>query len=49
MTKRIEIRQAGCTIAVPEGVTILEAALAGGIAYPHADVFFTPEETSAHK
>lgn len=35
MTKHVDIRQAGRTIAVPEGVTILEAALADGIAYPH--------------
>ena len=35
MTKHVEIRQAGRSIAVPEGVTILEAALADGIAYPH--------------
>jgi len=35
MTKHVDIRQAGCTLAVPEGVTILEAALADGIAYPH--------------
>lgn len=35
MTKYVEIRQAKRTIAVPEGVTILEAALADGIAYPH--------------
>jgi ferredoxin-NAD(P)+ reductase (naphthalene dioxygenase ferredoxin-specific) len=35
MTKHVYIRQAGCTLAVPEGVTLLEAALAQGIAYPH--------------
>jgi ferredoxin-NAD(P)+ reductase (naphthalene dioxygenase ferredoxin-specific) len=35
MTKHVDIRQAGRTIVVPEGVTILEAALADGIAYPH--------------
>lgn len=35
MTRHVEIRQVGRTIAVPEGVTILEAALADGIAYPH--------------
>ncbi len=35
MTKHVEMRQAGRAIAVPEGVTILEAALADGIAYPH--------------
>ncbi|AXA91380.1 2Fe-2S iron-sulfur cluster-binding protein [Massilia sp. YMA4] len=35
MTKRVEIRQAGRTIAVPEGVTILDAALGQGIDYPH--------------
>ncbi|MGH8085862.1 MAG: 2Fe-2S iron-sulfur cluster-binding protein [Lysobacter sp.] len=35
MTKHVEIRQAGRSIVVPEGVTILEAALADGIAYPH--------------
>lgn len=35
MTKHVDIRQAGRTLAVPEGVTILDAALADGIAYPH--------------
>ena len=35
MTKHVEIGQAGRIIAVPEGVTILDAALADGIAYPH--------------
>ena len=35
MTKHVAIRQAGCSIAVPEGVTILDAALADGIDYPH--------------
>lgn len=35
MTTHVEIRQAGRSIAVPEGVTILEAALTEGIAYPH--------------
>lgn len=35
MTKHVDIRQAGRTIAVPEGVTILDAALTDGIAYPH--------------
>lgn len=35
MTKHVDIHQAGRTIAVPEGVTILDAALAVGIAYPH--------------
>ncbi len=35
MTKHVEIRQAGRRIAAPEGCTILEAALADGIAYPH--------------
>ncbi|MEP6880094.1 MAG: 2Fe-2S iron-sulfur cluster-binding protein [Nitrosospira sp.] len=35
MTKYVEIRQAGRRIAVPEGGTILEAALADGIAYPY--------------
>ncbi|MGV8892145.1 MAG: 2Fe-2S iron-sulfur cluster-binding protein [Burkholderiaceae bacterium] len=35
MTKHVAIRQAGRRIAVPEGGTILEAALADGIAYPH--------------
>ena len=35
MTNHVEIRQAGRTIAVPEGVTILEAALDNGIDYPH--------------
>ncbi|MBH3421298.1 2Fe-2S iron-sulfur cluster-binding protein [Pseudomonas gessardii] len=33
--KQIEIRQAARTIAVPEGMTILQAALANSIAYPH--------------
>jgi len=35
MTKYVEIRQAGRRIEVPEGGTILEAALADGTAYPH--------------
>ncbi|MDP3612398.1 MAG: 2Fe-2S iron-sulfur cluster-binding protein, partial [Rubrivivax sp.] len=35
MTKHVEIRQAARTLAVPEGVTVLEAALTDGIAYPH--------------
>jgi len=35
MMKHVDIRQVGRTLAVPEGVTILEAALADGIAYPH--------------
>lgn len=35
MTKQVALRQAGRTIAVAEGVTILDAALAEGIAYPH--------------
>ena len=35
MTKHVEIRQAGRNLAVPEGVTILDAALTDGIAYPH--------------
>ncbi len=35
MKNQVQIRQAGRTIAVPEGRTILEAALAEGIAYPH--------------
>lgn len=35
MTKTVEIRQAGLAIAVPEGRTILEVALAEGIPYPH--------------
>lgn len=35
MTKHVAIRQAGCSIVVPKGGTILEAALAEGIAYPH--------------
>lgn len=35
MTKHVGIHQAGRSIAVPEGVTILDAALADGIAYPH--------------
>lgn len=33
--KQIEIRQAGRTLAVPEGMTVLAAALADNIAYPH--------------
>lgn len=32
---QVEIRQAGRSIAVAQGVTILDAALAEGIAYPH--------------
>lgn len=35
MTNYVDIRQAGRSIAVDEGVTILEAAFAEGIAYPH--------------
>jgi CDP-4-dehydro-6-deoxyglucose reductase/ferredoxin-NAD(P)+ reductase (naphthalene dioxygenase ferredoxin-specific) len=35
MMKRVDIRQAGRAIVVPDGVTILDAALAEGIAYPH--------------
>jgi len=35
VTKHVEIRQAGRRIAAPEDCTILEAALADGIAYPH--------------
>lgn len=35
MSKQVELRQAGRSIAVPDGVTILEAALAAGIDYPH--------------
>ena len=35
MTKHVNIGQTGRTITVAEGVTILEAALADGIAYPH--------------
>ncbi len=35
MTIHVEIRQAGRRIAVPEGGTILEAALTDSIAYPH--------------
>lgn len=35
MTKHVDIRQAGRALAVPAGVTILDAALADGIAYPH--------------
>lgn len=35
MTKHVEMRQVGRTIEVLEGVTILEAALAEGIDYPH--------------
>ena len=35
MTRRVDIRQAGRTIDVPAGRTILERALEEGIAYPH--------------
>ena len=35
MTNHVEIRQTARAIAMPEGVTILEAALADGIDYPH--------------
>jgi CDP-4-dehydro-6-deoxyglucose reductase/ferredoxin-NAD(P)+ reductase (naphthalene dioxygenase ferredoxin-specific) len=35
MTKHVHIRQAERTLAVPADQTILEAALADGIAYPH--------------
>jgi naphthalene 1,2-dioxygenase ferredoxin reductase component len=35
MTKHVDIPQVGRTIAVPEGATIPEAALADGIAYLH--------------
>lgn len=35
MTRHIEIRSAGRTLAVPEGTTILDAALAAEVAYPH--------------
>ncbi|OWQ54363.1 oxidoreductase [Stenotrophomonas maltophilia] len=35
MTRHIEIRSAGRTLAVPEGNTILDAALAAEVAYPH--------------
>jgi len=35
MTKHIDIRQSGRTIAARDGVTILEAALSEGISYPH--------------
>lgn len=35
MTNHVEILQTGAIIAVPAGVTILDAALADGIAYPH--------------
>lgn len=35
MTRHVEIRPDGRTILVPEGATILEAALAADIAYPH--------------
>lgn len=35
MTKQVEIRQAGCRIAMAQGVTVLDAALAAGIDYPH--------------
>ncbi|MGH8054968.1 MAG: 2Fe-2S iron-sulfur cluster-binding protein [Stenotrophomonas sp.] len=36
MSKNIELRGTGRRIAVPAGMTILDAALAEGIAYPHA-------------
>jgi len=32
---RVEIRQAGRAIGVPDGATVLDAALEAGIAYPH--------------
>ena len=35
MTKNVEILQAGIAITVPAGVTLLDAAIANGIAYPH--------------
>lgn len=35
MTKQVEIRQAGCRLALAPGVTVLDAALAAGIDYPH--------------
>lgn len=35
MKRQVEIRQAGRSVAVAQGVTILDAALAEGIAYPH--------------
>ena len=35
MTKHVNISQTGRTITVAEGVTLLEAALYDGIAYPH--------------
>jgi len=35
MTRTVDIRQTGRAIAVGDGQTILEAALAAGIAYPH--------------
>jgi len=35
MTKYVEIRQTGRRIAMPHGCSILDAALADGIAYPH--------------
>ncbi|MNB73958.1 Ferredoxin--NAD(P)(+) reductase (naphthalene dioxygenase ferredoxin-specific) [compost metagenome] len=35
MNKHVEIRPQGRTIVVPEGTTILEAALAADVAYPH--------------
>lgn len=35
MTRTADILQAGRAIAVDDGKTILEAALAAGIAYPH--------------
>ena len=35
MTNHVDIRQAGRAVAVEEGVTILDAALAEGIDYPH--------------
>ncbi|MFQ6571883.1 2Fe-2S iron-sulfur cluster-binding protein [Pseudomonas sp. UM16] len=35
MSKHVEIRQAGRTLVVPEGMTLLEAALAEHIDFPH--------------
>lgn len=34
MTKHVDIRQAGRTLAVEEGMTILEVAIAGGMKQP---------------
>jgi ferredoxin-NAD(P)+ reductase (naphthalene dioxygenase ferredoxin-specific) len=35
MTNIVEIRGTGRTILVPPGMTLLDAALADGVAYPH--------------